>query len=334
MTDYSLTILKVKKNLSRIREQEIRKKAGLLLAVMQARSISQGCILHGLCRKTFYAWLRKLRDNQYDLNVLKNKPRGSRLSPRRIDQEVVKQLCEVRKQTGNTGGRIVSHFYEKQTGNKVSHSTIDNIFRREGITNHYRRVKKNPHTKRYASKNALDRVQMDTVGLKIEDENGNNVYAVTAVDCHSRLSSVHVCLEKSGHEACEGLHKLFCEVGQPKLVQTDNGVEFTYLFISRSNAKRKGKERYAAFETTLANKNIKHHLIKPRTPAHNGKVERFHRILLGFVRSNDLNGKSLKSIQGKVSEFVDFYNQQRPHASLNGLTPKEVFCLSESSKVA
>ena len=78
---------------------------------------------------------------------------------------------------------------------------MDNIFAREGLSTKYRPKKTNPHTKRYASKKALDRVQMDTVGLKIEDNHGNSVFALTGIDCHNWLAFVHCCLEKSTEEA-------------------------------------------------------------------------------------------------------------------------------------
>ena len=81
-----------------------------------------------------------------------------------------------RKETGNTGGLVVSAIYHKRTGKSIAHSTVDNIFAREGLSMKYRPKKTNPHTQRYASKKALDRVQMDTVGLKIEDNHGNKCF--------------------------------------------------------------------------------------------------------------------------------------------------------------
>jgi transposase InsO family protein len=52
-------------------------------------------------------------------------------------------------------------------------------------------------------------------------------------------------------------------------IQTDNGTEFTYRFIS--------EEKACPFETALEAQGIAHKLIAPRTPWHNGKVERSHR---------------------------------------------------------
>ena len=54
-------------------------------------------------------------------------------------------------------------------------------------------------------------------------------------------------------------------------VQTDNGFEFTNRF---SNRKR---DLPTLFEATATQLGIRHKLIRPYTPRHNGKVERSHR---------------------------------------------------------
>jgi len=53
-------------------------------------------------------------------------------------------------------------------------------------------------------------------------------------------------------------------------VQTDNGAEFTNRFTTHRN-------KLTLFENTAANMGIRHKLIRPYTPRHNGKVERSHR---------------------------------------------------------
>ena len=54
-----------------------------------------------------------------------------------------------------------------------------------------------------------------------------------------------------------------------KTIQTDNGTEFTYKFIS--------DDKMCPFDKALMKLGLKHKLIPPRTPWHNGKVERSHR---------------------------------------------------------
>ena len=58
---------------------------------------------------------------------------------------------------------------------------------------------------------------------------------------------------------------------QVKCVQTDNGFEFTNRF---SNSRR---DLPTLFEKTASELGIRHKLIRPYTPRHNGKVERSHR---------------------------------------------------------
>ena len=55
---------------------------------------------------------------------------------------------------------------------------------------------------------------------------------------------------------------------KPQILQTDNGTEFTYI---------KKTNRVHPVDIFCQKMNITHKLIRPRTPRHNGKVERSHR---------------------------------------------------------
>ncbi|PKK40456.1 hypothetical protein ABB02_00315 [Clostridiaceae bacterium JG1575] len=55
---------------------------------------------------------------------------------------------------------------------------------------------------------------------------------------------------------------------QPQTIQTDNGFEFTHF---------QDTKRIHAFGRFCQEQGIRHQLIRPRTPRHNGKVERSHR---------------------------------------------------------
>lgn len=72
----------------------------------------------------------------------------------------------------------------------------------------------------------------------------------------------------------------------PKEIQTDNGSEFTHFTRTK---------RVHPLDVFCARHNIEHKLIRPRTPWHNGKVERSHRNdqerfynYLSFYSFNDL----------------------------------------------
>jgi hypothetical protein len=97
------------------------------------------------------------------------------------------------------------------------------------------------------------------------------------------------------------------------ILKTDNGQEFTHI---------KRTDKIHPLDILLNSLNITHKLIKPRTPRHNGKVERSHRndqqrfySYLKFYSYNDL------TIQMKA--YLKRSNNI-PMQSLNWLTPLEM----------
>jgi hypothetical protein len=69
---------------------------------------------------------------------------------------------------------------------------------------------------------------------------------------------------------------------------------------------------------------LMHSLTAPRSPTTTGKIERLHRSL----RAECLTGQlfpSLPVAQAAVDEWVEFYNTQRPHQSLDMATPADRF---------
>lgn len=101
-----------------------------------------------------------------------------------------------------------------------------------------------------------------------EDE--KHLYQWTAIDECTRLR--FVCgFEEHTPENTVKFFKMLQKAFPFKIqkVQTDNGTEFTYKYIS--------EEKESPLDEYLKAQNIPHILIPPRTPWHNGKVERSHR---------------------------------------------------------
>ena len=101
------------------------------------------------------------------------------------------------------------------------------------------------------------------------------LYQYTAIDEFTRLRFLAAYPEQSTYSSADFLKRLFkwyARQGiQVECVQTDNGFEFTNRF---SNSKR---DLPTLFEKTAAELGVRHKLIRPYTPRHNGKVERSHR---------------------------------------------------------
>ena len=101
------------------------------------------------------------------------------------------------------------------------------------------------------------------------------LFQYTAVDEFSRLRFLAAYPEQSTYSSADFLQRMvkwFARRGiRVECVQTDNGFEFTNRF---SNSKR---DIPTLFEKTARDLDIRHKLIRPYTPRHNGKVERSHR---------------------------------------------------------
>ena len=102
---------------------------------------------------------------------------------------------------------------------------------------------------------------------------GRKYYQYTAKDECTRWTYREMYDEHSTYSSQQFLLSLVAHAPfMIREVQTDNGTEFTKRLISNDPSDK------TLFEQALADMGIIHHLIRPATPRHNGKVERQHRI--------------------------------------------------------
>ena len=97
-------------------------------------------------------------------------------------------------------------------------------------------------------------------------------------------------------------------------LMSDNGSEYTAV-----HSKKDARARHP-FETTLSMIEIKHIYTRPYTPKTNGKIERFWKIL----REEFLPGLSnltLEEFNGKLKNFMFYYNYKRSHGGILYKTP-------------
>lgn len=138
-------------------------------------------------------------------------------------------------------------------------------------------------------------------------------YQYTVIDEASRERFIYPYKEQSSYSTIDFVKRAITYFGyKPEIIQTDNGHEFTYI---------KNTDRIHPLDTLLNSLKITHKLIKPRTPRHNGKVERSHRndqqrfySYLSFYSYDDL----LKQMKAYLKRSNNI-----PMQSLNWLTPLE-----------
>ncbi len=133
--------------------------------------------------------------------------------------------------------------------------------------------KKSKHLKPYATPEKIGvKWQMDVKYVPTAcytKGSEERFYQYTMIDEASRERFIYPYKEQSGYSTCDFIRRAISYFGyKPEIIQTDNGTEFTNF----SNT-----ERVHAMDVLCQKLGIKHKLIRPRTPWHNGKVERSHR---------------------------------------------------------
>ena len=96
-------------------------------------------------------------------------------------------------------------------------------------------------------------------------------------------------------------------------VLTDNAFAFTMRHAHHA-------ARQTRFQQVCDALHIKHYLLRPYSPQSNGKVERFFRT----INDECLNVRPLFTFAARdraLEKFVWYYNHERPHLSLGGMTP-------------
>jgi hypothetical protein len=97
------------------------------------------------------------------------------------------------------------------------------------------------------------------------------------------------------------------QFGTPEFLITDHGGQFQKTFKQKVNKL-----------------GIRHVRGRVRCPAVNGKIERFFRTFKMWWTTL-LKRSDPRALQRCLNEYRDWYNQVRPHASLDGRTPDEVW---------
>ena len=137
--------------------------------------------------------------------------------------------------------------------------------------------------------------------------NGRKFRTFNAIDDFNReILAIEIDTSLTSARVIRALSQVIELRGKPKRMRMDNGPEF----IS------------AAFELWCKGQDIQLQYIQPGKPMQNSLVERFN----GTYRRDILNAylfEDLDQVRTITEEYIEEYNQRRPHASLYNMTPKE-----------
>jgi len=137
--------------------------------------------------------------------------------------------------------------------------------------------------------------------------NGKKRYIITAIDRYGKMAYAWMYNNHSSLSAKDFLLRLnYLLDNKIENIQTDNGSEF---------------QKY--FNKTCNNLNIKHYFSRVRTPQDNAVCERFNRTLKEeFIALGNMTTNT-EIFNQRLTDWLIEYNFNRPHQSLDYLTPIE-----------
>lgn len=226
----------------------------------------------------------------------------------RIDDGLLRERMKAIAHERRRFGYRRLHVLLRREGHVVNHKRLFRIYREEKLT-----VRRRGGRKRAMGTRAPMLIPMapnrrwslDFVSDQLTD--GRRFRILTVVDdCTRECLALVADTSLSGLRVARELEALIAGRGKPAMIVSDNGTEFT------SNA-------ILAWQDELG---IEWHYIAPGKPMQNGFVESFN----GRLRDECLNEHlfaNLNEARQIIEEWRIDYNTNRPHTSLNGLTPTE-----------
>ena len=237
--------------------------------------VTKAAIKFKMYRKTIYRWRER-----YDgtAKSLKDKSRRPHSHPKQHTEKEIKMIKDYKAKNKETG-LVVLWIKLQRKGYTRSITSLYRVMQRIGIYERTPSKKKQYEPKPYQQMTYPgERIQVDVkyvplncLTKEIKEQDGR-YYQYTAIDEYTRKRVLWASEEHSTY-ASEEFLKIIIKRFPFKIecVQTDNGTEFT----NRLNPQ--GTTKKTKFEKALEELKIRHKLIKPKTPRHNGKVERSHR---------------------------------------------------------
>lgn len=275
-------------------------------------SLSELCRQYGISRKTGYKWVERYRlDGADGLHDQSRKPKNC---PHRTPYVIRKDIIALRKKGHPAFGpkKIKILLARKYHADEIpSLTTIYNLLRQEGLI---AKRKTHRHITRYDRpvRHANEPNDVWTADYKGQFAVGTSqwCYPLTVLDDKSRYLLACKALRSTNTEdAKREFERLFNEYGLPERILTDNGVPFASTSVG-------GLSQLSVWWLRLG---ITPERIEPGKPQQNGRHERMHKTLKEGTTLPI--AQNFAEQQERFDEFVDQYNNERPHEGLSQQTP-------------
>ena len=244
-----------------------------LIHYAERYGVSRASRKYNRARSYIYFWKARYNGTLASLACQSRRPHSN---PNQHTEEELKLIRDMRRRNPELGMIELWHRL-RQRGYRRCPESLFRVMRRLGMFPEPKSKKKYQPKPYEKMTHPGERVQIDVKVAPrccIADPE-LRLFQYTAIDEYSRLRFLGAYPEQSTYSSADFLKKAvswFARRGvHVECIQTDNGFEFTNRFSPSK------KNLLTLFEATAIQLHIRHKLIRPYTPRHNGKVERSHR---------------------------------------------------------
>lgn len=249
------------------------------------------CKSEGICRKTFYNWLNQY--NRYGQKGLVKKSTRPKTIHYKVTPSIDRKIINMRRKT-NANEYVIQSKLRAQ-GMDISHATIYNVLKRNGMINGLSKQRKQRTYITYERKHPNSLWQTDLTNWKEK-------VLIAYIDDYSRfVTGFGLFTNGLAINVMQIFQQAIDAYGKPREVLTDHGSQFYSM---------KGDE--SEFDRFCARHDIKHILGSIGKLTTTGKIERW----FGTFKAQIDSFKS-------VGDYVKYYNYEKPHKSLGYIVPAE-----------
>ena len=290
-----------------------RGRAEVFAAVEAGMTVTAACLAFRVSRRTYYRWLPRWRALG-EVGLVDRSSRPQR-SPQRVSSAIERQVAGLREATGFGPDRIGALL-------GLPPSTCHRVLGRLG---YLERVRVSEPVVRYEIADPGGLLHLDTKKLgRIGAGPGHRATGVrtsrnrgigwevlhVAIDAATRLVYAELLADEKGRTTARFLVRAlrwFRARGITVIrLLTDNGSPYRSRVFGRARGWL----------------GLRHSRTRPYRPQTNGKAERWIRTVLSECLYVEVFG-SPDERRLALGRFIDYYNGQRPHLGIGGLTPRQ-----------